>query len=238
MTAMLPAHIVAGSAGIVAGSLALFSLKGGDFHRCIGKAFVVAMTVMALTAIAISIGPDANPGNVLMGSLTIYLAVSGFLTLHHDRARVRRIEAGLALGATALVLSFAMLGALASASPTGEIGSYTPAMFFVFGSVALLAVVGDARLVYGPELRPARRLTRHLWRMCFALFIATMSFFVGQAQVIPSPIRIMPLLIVLGVAPLIVMAYWLWRIGRRARVHDRAARASYGAETRRVSVPV
>ena len=238
MDTLLTIHIVAGSAGIITGTIALISLKGGDLHRCVGRAFLIAMTTMALTAMVMSVGRDPNPGNVLMGSLTIYLVMSGVLTMAPRSERVRRVEVGLAIWATGLVLSYAMLGALAAASPTGEIGSYPPTLFFVFGSVALLGIAGDARLLYGAELRAARRLTRHLWRMCFALFIATMSFFLGQAQVIPAPVRIMPILIALGVGPLLVMGYWLWRIGRRARVQERATRASYGAEARRVSVPV
>ena len=48
--------------------------------------------------------------------------------------------------------------------------------------------------------------------MCFALFIASGSFFLGQAQVIPAPLRSMPLLAVLSVAPLVAMVYWVWRI--------------------------
>jgi hypothetical protein len=31
-----------------------------------------------------------------------------------------------------------------------------------------------------------------LWRMSFALLIAAFSFFLGQAKVIPKPIRIIP----------------------------------------------
>jgi len=37
----------------------------------------------------------------------------------------------------------------------------------------------------------AYTLARHLWRMCFRLFFATGSLFVGQA--IPTPLRVMPL---------------------------------------------
>jgi hypothetical protein len=51
--------------------------------------------------------------------------------------------------------------------------------------------------------------------MCFALFIASGSFFLGQAQVIPEPLRIMPLLVVPAIAPLLAMVYWVWRIRTR-----------------------
>jgi hypothetical protein len=49
--------------------------------------------------------------------------------------------------------------------------------------------------------------------MCFATFVATGSFFQGQAQVIPEPIRIYPLLTILALLPLVLMSYWLRRVG-------------------------
>jgi hypothetical protein len=51
--------------------------------------------------------------------------------------------------------------------------------------------------------------------MCFALFIASASFFLGQADEIPEPLRIPLLLAVPVLVPLLVMAAWLWRLRRR-----------------------
>ena len=53
--------------------------------------------------------------------------------------------------------------------------------------------------------------------MCFATFIATGSFFLGQAKVFPEPVRIVPLLAIPALAPLVLMLYWLARVavGRR-----------------------
>ena len=48
--------------------------------------------------------------------------------------------------------------------------------------------------------------------MSFALLIAALSFFIGQAKVIPKPIRIMPLLALPLVAVIVTMLYWLWRV--------------------------
>ena len=62
------------------------------------------------------------------------------------------------------------------------------------------------------SLRGAPRIARHLWRMSTALFIAAMSFFFGQADVIPKPYRIMPLLAVPVFAVLVTMLYWVWRV--------------------------
>jgi hypothetical protein len=54
--------------------------------------------------------------------------------------------------------------------------------------------------------------------MCFGLFIATGSFFLGQMKFIPEPARIMPLLLVLAFAPLVFLLYWMWRVRVRGRL--------------------
>jgi len=39
-----------------------------------------------------------------------------------------------------------------------------------------------------------------------------LSFFIGQAHVIPKPIRIFPLLALPMLTVLVTMFYWLWRV--------------------------
>ena len=53
--------------------------------------------------------------------------------------------------------------------------------------------------------------------MCVALFIANASFFLGQAKVIPQPLRIFPVLVILALFPLAPMLYWLVRLRVRRR---------------------
>ena len=54
--------------------------------------------------------------------------------------------------------------------------------------------------------------------MCFGLFVATGSFFLGQMQFIPEPVRIVPLLLVLAFAPILFLGYWMWRVRVRSRM--------------------
>jgi membrane protein implicated in regulation of membrane protease activity len=65
--------------------------------------------------------------------------------------------------------------------------------------------------------------------MCFAWFIATGSFFLGQQDALPQAVRGSPVLFVLAFAPFAVMAFWLirLRLGKRLRrslesLHDRS----------------
>ena len=48
--------------------------------------------------------------------------------------------------------------------------------------------------------------------MCFAFFIATGSFFLGQQDVLPAAVRGSPILFVLAFAPFAVMLFWLVRL--------------------------
>jgi hypothetical protein len=57
-----------------------------------------------------------------------------------------------------------------------------------------------------------QRITRHLWRMCFGLFIATGSFFLGQQQVFPAFLRGSIFLTILALLPFPLMIYWLFRV--------------------------
>jgi hypothetical protein len=92
-------------------------------------------------------------------------------------------------------------------------------MLLFLASITTLAAAGDIRVMWSGALRGGQRLARHLWRMCFALFIAAGSFFsirARVARVLPGPfttgtMRALPVLLVF-----IAMFYWLWRVrGRR-----------------------
>jgi peptidoglycan/LPS O-acetylase OafA/YrhL len=62
------------------------------------------------------------------------------------------------------------------------------------------------------RIQGARRIPRHLWRMCFALWIAATSFLLGQAEEFPTQLRIYPLLAVPMLLVFMLMLYWLVRV--------------------------
>jgi uncharacterized membrane protein len=213
---LLPIHIVAGAIGIVAGFVALCVVKGAALHRKSGMVFVYAMLTMALLGATLAAIRHAAPGaNIPVALLTAYLVVPVFTTVRPPRERSRRLDIGLMLVALAVSLTLYIFGLEAFASPTGKLYGMPPVPFFIFGSIGLLATGGDLRLIASGGvhiLRGAPRLARHLWRMSFALLIAAFSFFLGQAKVMPKPIRIFPLLAVPPLVVLATMLYWLWRV--------------------------
>src|SRR5262249_28973563 len=87
-----------------------------------------------------------------------------------------------------------------------------------FAAIGVLGSAGDFRMLRSAPLRGRSRIARHLWRMSLALFVAAMSFFIGQAKVIPRPMRIPPLLAVPPLVVVVTLLYWPWRVRfRRAR---------------------
>jgi tetratricopeptide (TPR) repeat protein len=207
----LVVHIVAGSLGLLSGYVALSVAKGSDLHRKVGLVFVYVMVAMTATGLTIALTRDVAPKiNVPIALLTGYLVLTGLTTMRppFPGSEWLGFTAMLvAIGVSVADLSFAVeaLGATGNARAMA-----TP--YFIFGTVALLASVGDFRVMRSGPLRGKRRLARHLWRMCFALAIASLSFFIGQSQVFPEPIRIMPLLALPLLAVLVTMFYWLWRV--------------------------
>ena len=57
-----------------------------------------------------------------------------------------------------------------------------------------------------------QRIARHLWRMCFALFIAAASIFLARQHLFPDLLRRTGVLVFLSVLPLLLMIFWLIRV--------------------------
>jgi len=208
---LLPLHIIAGSIAIVAGFVAVFVFKAGKVHRKSGMIFVYAMLVLSLTGAVIA-AVKGQPSSVIGGLLSFYLVTTAFLTVRRPDQEFHLTDGAATLLAIVVGFFSTSLGFEALNRASGTINGVPAVMLFLFGGVVLLAAVGDIRLMLGRRLDGAHRIARHLWRMCFSLFIASGSFFLGQAKVIPKPIRIFPLLAIPALLPLVLMLYWLARV--------------------------
>jgi hypothetical protein len=222
---LLPIHIAAGGLAIVLGAVALLAKKGGTIHRRAGLLFVYAMLVMGISAAILGLRNGAPDGNVMAGLIVAYFVGTALTTVRPVSPGTRRINAaalalvaGLALAAIAGgVQQFNTPGLSPGGVPFRTIG----VMSFVLAGAMVLAAIGDLRIVRGDMPRGGQRLARHLWRMCFALFIAAGSFFSIRervATILPEPfttgpMRALPILLLFG-----AMFYWLWRVRGRGRV--------------------
>jgi hypothetical protein len=214
----LAVHFAAGLVSIVSGTIALATVKGGRLHKQSGLIFTWGMIVLGLSAAGI--GTYENiPSQVFAGLIVAYLVFTGMTTVTPLAGIAQRVNVALMLFAFAYAVASLYGGITEWVDPTVEVvGRPRVVPPLVIGTVILLAAIGDLRAIRAGGLRGSRRLARHLWRMCFGLFIATGSFFLGQMKFIPEPVRIVPLLLVLAFAPIVFLVYWIWRVRVRGRV--------------------
>jgi hypothetical protein len=216
-------HIVAGSLGLILGYLALYAPKGAGLHRRTGMGFVYAMLILTLTGITIALVKGVAPAvNVPAGLLTAYLVTTSLTTVRPlgPGSRALEVTAMLVAGVVA-VASFSFgVEALAGGGRRNGIPAFP---FFMFGVVGLVGVAGDVGMIRSGSLRGAPRLARHLWRMCFALFIAGIAFFPRLPRLLPTVFTIPGLIAIPLLAVVVTMAYWLWRVRIRRNLRGIAA---------------
>lgn len=204
-------HIVAGSVALAAGAVALCSSKGAALHRKSGVLFVCSMLIMSATG-AVMAAAKSESLSVVAGALTFYLVATAALAVRQRSAGAQWVDLAAMFAALTIGVAGIYLGIEAARDPAGMKDGFPAPPYFVFGTVALLGALLDLRMVIARGVRGPHRLARHLWRMCFAMFIATASLFLGQAQVFPEPIRHFALLAIPVLLVLLSMPYWLWRV--------------------------
>lgn len=208
---MLLLHIIAGLLGLTTGAVALVAPKGATLHRQSGIVFVYAMLLMSASGALIA---ALNGGriSVVAGLLTFYLVSTALLTVRRPGWSLPWLDVAAALvGLTAAWLGISV-GLEGLNSPTGEVDGLPGVMGSIFGTVALLALIGDLRMLLAWRMAAKLRLVRHLWRMCLALWIATASFFLGQADEFPATLRNPALLATPVLAVLLLLLYWTVRV--------------------------
>jgi len=154
----------------------------------------------------------SQPGNILGGTLTFYLVATAWMTARRVTPATSFFDWGGLLIVWAVAVANLTLGTVAALSATGIVYQYPPGPYFFLGSVAVVATGGDVRMLRRNGISGTQRIARHLWRMCFALFIASSSLFLARQQLFPELMRKTGALIVLSFLPLMLMIYWLARV--------------------------
>lgn len=215
LTMLLPVHIIAGGLAMVLGAVALVATKGATVHRKSGLLFVYAMLIMGFSGSILALRLSLTNMNVLGGFMAAYFVVTALTTVRPASAWTRRLNWAALVVVVALSVIDIALGLKAVASPNAALNGVPFFMLFFMASITALAAIGDVRMLRLGTLPAASRLARHLWRMCFALFIAAGSFFSIRervAKVLPEPfttpyMRALPVLLIF-----VAMFYWLWRV--------------------------
>jgi uncharacterized membrane protein len=217
-------HIAGGTVGLLSGTAAMFFPKGSPRHAIAGRVFVVAMLTMASVAVYLAIVRH-QPSNIGGGILTFYLIGTAWLTARRKDGETSRFDWVVLLVPLTLGVLTWMNGLSIVRSGVDSPDGVPVGMTFFMGSVMLLAAAGDVRMLVGGGVVGAKRIARHLWRMCFGLFIAAGSFFLGPSnrplrllsaaglgQHLPAALFSTSVYLILTVLPLILLVYWLLRV--------------------------
>jgi len=221
---LLPVHMAGGVVGLLSGTAALVFRKGGRWHVLAGKVFVASMLTMSAFAVYLAVLKH-QPGNIGGGILTFYLILTAWLTARRRDGQTSIYDWALLLIPLTLGTFTWMSGLQKMRSPVPPEDGVPAGMNFFMGTVMLLAGAGDLRMLLGGGVAGAKRVVRHLWRMCFGLFIAAGSFFLGPSN---RPLRLLSavgigqhlspalfgttLYIFLSVLPLILLIFWVFRV--------------------------
>jgi hypothetical protein len=210
----LALHILGGSIGILAGWGAVLAAKGERLHRLFGKAFLFGMALMAAAAIALASQLTAlkamELANIGMASVVLYLISTSWMAVRRPPNTSGAFDKFAFAAAVAISAIFLFWGMRARA-PGGYDG-YGPELYFVVGGLTALFAAFDLRAIVKGGAEGSARIARHLVRMCAAWFIACTSFFEGQQKVMPAWMHGSKILLVLALAPLGFLLFWLVRV--------------------------
>ena len=220
----LVVHILGGTLGLVSGTAAMSFRKGSPRHVLAGRIFVGSMLTMGAFAAYLAITRH-QPNNIGGGILTFYLIGTAWLTARRKDGETSRLDwVALLIPLANGILSW-MTGVKVLRSGHSSLDGVPVGMILFMGSVCLLAAAGDVRMLVRGGVFGAKRIARHLWRMCFGLFIAAGSFFFGGSN---RPLRLLStmglgkylspalfnttLYLILTILPLILLIFWLFRV--------------------------
>ena len=213
-------HVIAGTIAMFLGIIAMCSRKGGRAHRLSGTLFFVSMLVMAVFADYLAVAIPEQIPNLFIGTFTIYLVVTAWMTVRRQESSVGMSEKIALVVVLCLCLPFAILSFQVAANLEPSFKSAVPiegpvrVAIYTFTLLTALAAIGDIRLVRAGGLTGARRIGRHLWRMCFGFTLALGSAFTnGLPRLLPKTVHV-PLifLFIPQLSSLVLLIFWMIRM--------------------------
>lgn len=211
ITPVLIIHIAVGTICLLSGFTALIFRKGSQPHRRAGKFFVFSTVAAAVTAVYLAIFTPEKMISIIGGTIAFYLVITGWLTVAR-KTNSLLIDLGLLILPLAAGIGAINLGLDAAGSESGLKEELPPGAYYFWASTAAVCVGLDIKVILSGGVSGKARISRHIWRMCFALFIAEAAFVLGQQHVFPEILRNTYLLIVPLLLVIILMIFWLFRV--------------------------
>ena len=213
-------HVIAGTIALLAGIVAMASRKGERTHRASGTVFFVSMLVMAIFADYLAIAIPEQIPNLFIGTFTIYLVATAWLTVRRKERSVGAAEKIalaliLCLCVPFVTLSFQLATGLKPAFKSAvPLEGPVRIAIYLFTIFVAMATIGDAKLIWAGGIAGARRIVRHLWRMCLGLTLAAGSAFTnGLPRLLPKTVHV-PLifLFIPQLSSLVLLIFWMIRV--------------------------
>lgn len=222
MTWQLVVHIMGGALGLLSGTAAIIAAKGSRPHRIAGRVFFASMLVMAVLGGHIAALADVRI-SVLAAVVTAYLVSSGTLIARRADGAASSVE-WLLFATGIAITSYGVHLGLDARSGHADVlnGGFRvpPAVYFVFAGMAGIGAMSDAWMLARGGLQRRAQILQHVWRMSAALHLAMSSFFNGQQDLFPEPLRGSFLL---SAPPLLIVAllvFWLARVTLSKRYRE------------------
>ena len=213
-------HVVAGTFALFAGIVAMSSRKGARTHRVAGNVFFVSMLVMAVLADYLAVAIPEQIPNLFIGTFTIYLVATAWLTVRRKERSVGIPEKIALFVILCLCVPFVILSFQLATGLKPSFKSAVPLegpvriAIYSFTFFVAIAAIGDAKLVMAGGITGARRIARHLWRMCLGLtFAAGSAFTNGLPRLLPTTVHVpLILLFIPQLSSLVLLIFWMIRV--------------------------
>jgi len=220
-------HVFSAAVGLLAGLMAMVFRKGSGLHGAAGTIFFLSMLSAAGAGAILAGFLHPNSANLMGSTLTLYLVSTAWVAAKRREGKPGIFDLTALLFALSIGTAGATWGFQAASSQSGSKDGYASAFYFVFGSIALLFAASDVRMLVRGGVFGAKRIARHLWRMCLTLLFALLSFYPGQgSRFFTKSFRATNLPYVPHVLILGAMLFWLVRVAVHKRVPQQKVTAA------------
>ena len=204
---LLILHIGAGSLALLTAAVAVFTPKGQKWHVLTGRVYVIAMTLVFLTAVPLSVlGADILL--LLIAFFSFYLVFAGWRFARNRRGAPHAVD----WTATAIMLTTGLGMGLYAGVLAGSGDSQWVTMA-VFAAIAVALGVADGLYHRLRRATGGRRVSRHLTNMLGGTIATITATLVVNVETNPEWIAwILPTVVI---TPFIT--WWNFRIARQYR---------------------
>jgi len=177
-------HIIAGTLGLITGTINIIGKKGGKIHGIIGNIFLYSMLTVSVSAFFLSI-IHPNYFLFIVGVFTLYLVSSASRYLHLKQLINLQKPKWIDWLLTYFMLAFGMAFMLFGGYHLFHKNTFG-VVFIVFGSIGLKMVITDFRNFRGKVTVANTWMMVHIQRMIGGYIAALTAFLVVNNQMLPG----------------------------------------------------